>query len=350
MYLQDDNTKQIGQSQAILLENEKFSWKDKKERTRVLADLFDTDGNKSYADRALSCGSFLEFNFLEADDMGNNLKTAIRGKKQLSMANFCQLRTCPLCNARRSAKLAVMLSQCIDAINKEHDNARYLFLTLAMKNCSATELNDTINHLMKSFHRLMCRRNVKRAVKGFFRTFEITFNESQNTYHPHLHVLLVVEDTYFSKSNNLYIQQPDWVKMWSECLKVDYQATANIKRADKNKKAIAEVSKYAVKDTDYLKLAERNKTKAVEVVKTFTYALYKRRLIQAGGWFKDHWNEKQEDDLLHINEDGEQHSKWYGSYKYGYRVLKDYYLNLIYQKDDDNVPRNFINVGYDEEV
>ena len=344
MYLQDDNSKQTGQSQAILLENEKFCWKDKKERTRVLADLMDEWGNTSYADRALSCGSFLEFNFLEADDMGNNLKTAIRGKKQLSMANFCQLRTCPLCNARRSAKLAVMLSNCIDAINTEHQNARYLFLTLACKNCTADELNDTMTHILKSYHRLMCRRPVKRAVKGAFRTMEITYNESQNTYHPHLHVLLVVEDSYFPKANNLYITQAEWVKMWSECLKVDYLATANIKRADKSKKAIAEVSKYAVKDTDYLKLAERNKQKAVDVVKTFTYALYKRRLIQASGWFKEHWDEKQEDDLMHITEDGEQHSKWYGSYKYGYKVIKDYYLNMIYTKNDDGVPSNFIDV------
>ena len=321
---------------AVLLTNEKFTWKDKKERTRLLAKLFRSDGNISYSRRASSCGSFLEFNFLEADDDGSNLRKAIiNGKKQLSGANFCQLRTCPLCNARRSAKLAVMLTNCIDKINENHVGLRYLFLTLALKNCSADDLPDTITHLLKSFDRLMKRRNVKRAIKGFFRTMEITFNELQDSYHPHLHVLLVVEDDYFKRSNNLYITQDAWVKMWSECLKVDYLATANIKRADKSKKAIAEVSKYAVKDTDYLKLAERDKDKAVEVVRTFTHALYRRRLIQAGGLFKQYWNTDAEDDLLHITEDGEKHSEWYGSYNYSYQVLRDYYLVSAYKKSKD---------------
>ncbi len=347
--LQEDNNKDLGNSQAILLENEKFSWKDKKERTRVLADLMDGAGIKSYSERALSCGSFLEFNFLEANEDGNNLNTAINGKKQLSMANFCQLRTCPLCNARRSAKLAVMLSNCIDAINEEHRDARYLFLTLALKNCSADELIETMNLILKAYKKLMKRRPVKRAIKGAFRTMEITYNESQNTYHPHLHVLLAVTEDYFKKANNLYITQDRWVKMWSESLKVDYLATANIKRADKSKKAIAEVSKYAVKDTDYLKLAERNRKKAIDVVTTFTNALYKRRLIQAAGWFKDHWNEADEEDLMHLTEDGEKHSKWYGSYKYSFKFLKDYYLNAVYQKDENGVPDNFISTDYDDE-
>ena len=320
---------------AVLLDNEKFSWATKKERTKLLSELMDAWGNSKYSERAWFCGSALEFNFLEANETGSNLNTAIHGKKQLSFANFCQLRTGPLCNARRSAKLAVMLSNCIDAINTEHQNARYLFLTLACKNCTADELSNTMTHILNSYHKLMRRRPVKRAIKGAFRTMEITYNESQNTYHPHLHILLVVTEDYFPRANGLYITQDEWVKMWSECLKVDYLATANIKRADKNKKAIAEVSKYAIKDTDYLKLAERNKKKAVEVIKTYTWALYKRRLIQASGWFKEHWDEAQEDDLMHINETGDKHSAWYGQYSYGYKSLKNYFLRSVYEYEED---------------
>lgn len=332
--LRGNNNTNSKSSQLILLENERFDWKSKKEGTRVLADLlgsFDPD----YSTRALVCGSALEFNLLEADDMGKNIFRALGGKKQLSMANFCQLRTCPLCNARRSRKLAVMLSDCIQGVREDHPGVRFLFLTLAMKNCTGSELVNTIDHMMKSFNRLKVRRPFQRAIKGTFRTMEITYNERQNTYHPHFHVLLAVEEDYFKTSKNLYITQEQWVKMWSECLKVDYLATANIKRADKSKKAIAEVSKYAVKDTDYLKLAQRNKKRAIEVVANFTNALYKRRLVQAGGWFKEHWNEQKEDDLLHITDDGSTHSKWYARYRYGYQVLKDYFLDYVFSKTEN---------------
>lgn len=340
----NDNTKPVAESQApqkILLNNERFSWKEKKQKTERLSELFRLQGNSAYATRAQSCATFLEFNFQEATDMAS-LSKAIHGKKQLSKANFCQLRVCPLCNARRSAKLAVMLSKCINAINTDHPGTRYLFLTLAMRNCTGDDLPATITRLLQSYHRLMNRRPVKRAIKGAFRTMEITYNALQNTYHPHLHILLAVEDTYFLRSSGLYLTQAEWVKMWSECLKVDYRATANIKKADGSKKAIAEVSKYAVKDTDFLKLAERSKTRAAEVLRVFTTALHRRRLIQASGWFKDHWNEQSETDLLHITEDGEARSSWYGSYRYGYKFLKDYFLHMIYQKAEDGTPVDII--------
>lgn len=236
----------------------------------------------------------------------------------------------------------------MNAINEDHPGTRYLFLTLALKNCKADELVRTVDHLMKSYNRLMKRRPVKRAIKGTFRTMEITYNERTDTYHPHFHVLLAVEEDYFAYSNGLYLSQEKWIKMWSECLKVDYLATAHIQKADKSPKAIAEVAKYAVKDTDYLKLADKNVSKARDVVVAFSNALYKRRLVQAGGWFKEHWNEKQEEDLLRIKDTGEAHSKWYGLYAYSYKRLEDYLLRQVYTKDDDGIKDDVIYFDDDE--
>ena len=334
------NTRQAQNTPNALLIGEKFSWKQKKERAELLSMVFEAGYNERYAERAGWCGSQLEFNFLEADDTLSNINQAVHGKKQLSYANFCQLRTCPVCNARRSAKLAVMLSRCIDAIYDDHPNARFIFLTLTIKNCKASELKDTITLIMESYKRLFKRRSVERAIKGAFRTMEITYNQTEDSYHPHLHVLMAVEPDYFQKTSGLYITKDNWIKMWGECLRVDYNPIVDIKKADSTKKAIKEVAKYAVKDSEYLTIAEEDIDKAVEIVNTFTDALFKRRLIQCSGWFKTHWNEAEEEDLMHIQDTGEAHSKYYGQFWYGYKSLKDYYLKYVYEKDENNQPIN----------
>lgn len=314
------------------LKNEKFDWNGKKKKTLELADIYRDISYSDYQRRAVQCGSFLEFNLLEADR--KSLSEALKGKKQLSSANFCQLRLCPVCNARRSAKLASMLVKALKCVKADHEDARLLFLTLTMKNCTADELCDSITHLFKSWDRLTKRRAVKRVVKGFFRSLEITHDYHRNTYHPHLHCLLIVTEDYFLPNNPDYIVFETWREYWKQCLKVDYNPMINIKAAKNNAKAVSEVAKYSVKDDEFLDIAKnKSKKRAREVVKAYTSALYKRRAIQCGGWLKEYWNELEEEDLLHISDDGEAHTKWYAQYNYGYGSISEYQLKRIVEMD-----------------
>lgn len=327
------------QANVIFLEDEKFNWKEKKEQARMLAGLLRWNKDMAKAQRADFCASYLEYYLLEADDMGWNLDEAVRGKKQLSRAIFCQLRVCPVCNARRSRKLHTLLAKCMNGIKAEHDDVRYLMLTLSIKNCTGADLSDTMTYILNAFHKLMRRRPVQRAIKGYFRTLEITYNTSANTYHPHLHIMLAVEPEYFKRSSGLYITQDQWITFWKESLQVDYKPTAHIQKADASPKSISEVTKYVTKDSAYFALMKRGHTKqAADLVDTLLTALHGRRLIQTGGWFKDHWDVSTEGDLVATEADDDVHGEWYAQYNYSARRFMDYYLERIYKKTNRGYP------------
>ena len=72
----------------------------------------------------------------------------------------------------------------------------YLFLTLTVRICPGDKLGDTLGELTKAWHRLVMHRQVKRAIKGWYRALEVTRNtgggEWHGTYHPHIHAVLAV--------------------------------------------------------------------------------------------------------------------------------------------------------------
>ncbi|MGZ1052912.1 protein rep, partial [Streptococcus thermophilus] len=81
-------------------------------------------------------------------------------------------------------------------------------------------MNSTISQLTKSFDRLFKRAKVQRNLLGYLRSVEVTHNENDNTYHPHIHVLMMVRPSYFQSKKD-YITQKEWSDMWSQSLKVD---------------------------------------------------------------------------------------------------------------------------------
>ncbi|ELU5588800.1 protein rep [Clostridium perfringens] len=138
----------------------------------------------------------------------------------------------------------------------EDKEYRFLFLTLIIKNCVGEELSSEIDKIFNSFKLLLKRKKVKNAVIGYFRGLEVTYNEECDTYHPHFHIILMVNKSYFKKSNK-YLTQKDLTNLWKDCLKVDYTPIVNVKAfktssKEHTRKSICEVAKYTVKDNDYL--------------------------------------------------------------------------------------------------
>src|SRR5699024_9798846 len=126
------------------------------------------------------------------------------------------------------------------------------------------------------------------AVKGYFRSLEITYNKKDNTYHPHFHLILAVNESYF-KDTRIYLTQNDWTNLWKKSLKVDYTPVVDVRRVkSKNKdfgKVIAETAKYTVKADDYLIKDEDGKIDEEltdNVVKTLDKALHRKRLVSFG--------------------------------------------------------------------
>lgn len=278
-----------------VLQDERFAWRERKVGTVRLAELYDKAGYVEYSERARTCATWLEYGVM-AD-----------GSKRLSSANFCQLRLCPMCTARRAKRAAYKLSQVLDAVEAEH-GAKFLFLTLTVKSVPGNALGDALGQLTTAWNKLMQHRQVVRAVKGWFRAIEITRGDAG--YHPHIHAILAVEPGYFSRKSGQYITQKEWISRWRLALRVDYNPSVRIQTAkgkgevSAGRAAAVEAAKYATKDEEYIdpRLPEGL---AVEILRDYTVALHRRRLTAYGGWMKDAAAalEAEKEDLVHTDDD-----------------------------------------------
>lgn len=179
------------------------------------------------------------------------------GKKKLYQAWFCKSRLCPMCQWRRSLKVTYELKKVLKTAIEEYPKAKFLFLTLTVKNCNGTELKSTLKKLTGSFHKLSKYKKVTKNLLGYVRSTEITVNETDGSYHPHIHVLLMVKSTYFKGHDN-YITQNEWTELWKRASKLDYTPMVSLKQIYDNKgkgalnSAALEVAKYQLKSKDYL--------------------------------------------------------------------------------------------------
>lgn len=212
------------------------------------------------------------------------------GKKKLKSANFCRLRLCPMCQWRRSLKMFGQVKKITDKILESDKSIRFIFGTFTIRNCDAKDLEACIDNLNKKFRYLVASsltfapaKKLKQNLLGYLKAVEVTYNTKDKTYHPHLHVIFAVRNTFFS-SSKYYMSKKEWINLWQQALGVDYKPQTDI-RAIKSgtAKAVAEVAKYPVKTAPILSLPD---DEAVEVLKTLTLSLHKKRFVAYGGIFK----------------------------------------------------------------
>ena len=279
------------EGEVTSLDDKRFPWVERRAKTVRLAKLYELAGYSDYAFRAGTCATWVQFGVF-AD-----------GTKQLSAANFCQLRLCPMCISRRAKRAAHKLSQVLDQVESQR-GAMFLFLTLTIRNVDGPELGAAIGQLTKAWDKLQKHRHVMAAVRGWFRTVEIT--RKGKGYHPHIHAILAVSPEYFGSKNGLYISHAEWVRRWRMALGVDYDPSVRIQTTKAKgefsggRAAALEAAKYAVKDEDYIDPKLRNK-EAAGIVRDYTEALHRRRLTAYGGWLKEAAKELDAENL----EDGD---------------------------------------------
>lgn len=189
-------------------------------------------------------------------------------------ASFCRQRICPVCNLRKSNTTYHKIENIVEAIPDKN----YVLITLTVKNCAPEWLNNTINNLLSSFHRLVNRKTWKASFTGYFRTLEITYNSKENTFHPHIHILAKCSNEYYTKN---YIDNSTLRHMWTESANLPYYVQTDIRAIEDNAKGIAEVAKYAVKMSSILSnKVDSQRLKATQILLS---TLKNRRLIATGG-------------------------------------------------------------------
>ena len=239
------------------------------------------------AGRIKGCTAYLGFVWSDPDPETGELRFKLRA------ARFCRVRHCPVCQWRRSLMWQARFLKALPVIEQAYPSARWLFLTLTVRNCPITDLRATIQSMNKAWHRLVAREEFG-AVQGWVRTTEVT-RGCDDSAHPHFHVLMMVRPSYFKKH---YVRHERWVELWRECARLNYRPTVDIRTVKPKpgkpefalRRAISETLKYTVKPSDL----------SGEWLIELTRQVHRLRFVSSGGVLRDILREGQEtqEDLL----------------------------------------------------
>jgi plasmid rolling circle replication initiator protein Rep len=214
----------------------------------------------------------------------------------------------------------------LPSIEQAYPTARWLFLTLTVRNCPITDLRHTIQDMNKAWQRLIKRQEFS-VVQGWIRTTEVTRGRDDSA-HPHFHVLMMVKPSYFG---NNYVTQKRWTDIWQECARLDYTPIVHVQAVKPKsrlsglsglselplRRAIAETLKYAVKPGDMKD----------DWLIELTRQVHHLRFIASGGVLKDvlrEGEEKEEDLLLADDPDGSSDASEPDVYFRWHRTIRRY--------------------------
>lgn len=225
-------------------QQENFLWTLAKFKENYPNDLPSEETTKALksAQKLQGCGNFLLFkNYYTID------------QTKLAKFHVCnQHLLCPFCAGIRASKAIQKYSERVDEVLKQNRKLKVALLTLTVKN--GHDLQERSSHLITSLRTLIKRRqDYKKKGRGFnefckidgaMYSYENTYNEQTGEWHPHVHMLVLLND---------WIDQEQLSDTWHEITGDSF--VVDVRRVKKSKefgyaKAAAEVCKYALKFGD----------------------------------------------------------------------------------------------------
>lgn len=215
--------------------------------------------------RLLLCANFLLF--LKSNS----------GHYKLRRANLCGNRFCPICSWVEAKRNAFKILELIMYV-REIEKKELVFMTLTVPNCKGEDLTVTIDKLNKSFKRLMETKRFKNICLGYIRKLEITYNKEADTYHPHFHIIMAVNKSYFTSRD--YLKILDLLELWRKATKDESITQVDLKKVRMGSiKEVMEIATYTTKMKDLYS--------DEEVFIVLYGALKGRQIITYNGIFKD---------------------------------------------------------------
>jgi len=271
-------------------------WDTHRAQTQTVEGVYRGTIYDGLAGRMRACSGFLGFAWV--DDSGTG-----ELRLRLRTARFCRVRHCPVCQWRRSLMWQARFLKALPDIEAAYPTARWLFLTLTVRNCEVSNLRQTLRSMNEAWHRLVGRSEFAGNVQGWVRATEVTRGQD-DTAHPHFHCLLMVRPCYFSGKG--YVTQSRWADLWRECARLDYRPIVDIRTVKARRgapgekplrRALAETLKYAVKPSDM----------EGEWLLELTKQVHRLRFLATGGVLRNMLREFEtsEEDLLLADENGE---------------------------------------------
>lgn len=255
---------------------------EKKQRNQVFQNFIKRHIGENQMDLVENCNTFLSF-----------VTDKTLEKKKLYKANPCKNRFCPVCAWRKARKDALGLSLMMQYV-KQVESKSFIFLTLTTPNVTAEHLESEIKHYNESFRRLSNRKHFKSIAKGYVRKLEVTYNEERDDYHPHFHVLIAVNKSYF-KDTKSYISQQEWLDLWRDVTGISEITQVKVQKIrQNNNKELYEMAKYSGKDSDYL-INQK-------VFDAFYKSLKGKQVLVYSGLFKEARKKLKDGDLDYLKE------------------------------------------------
>jgi plasmid rolling circle replication initiator protein Rep len=271
-----------------LSENDK-PWDKHRANSDTVGQYYAQSEFSRYSERIADCAQFLDFRLVPQPKNGDY-------KLKLSSARFCHVRHCTVCQWRRSLMWKAKAYKILPQLLIDYPKARWLFVTLTVKNCAITDLRETLTWMNKGFKRLSELKNF--PADGYIKTVEVTRGKTPpGSAHPHFHVLMMVKPSYFTHG---YLSQVKWVEMWQKSLRIDYKPILDVqalKPQDSLIGLLAEVIKYSVKESDLT--ADR------EWFLELTRQLHRTKAIAVGGILRDYLRELEQEPEDLIGQDNE---------------------------------------------
>lgn len=238
------------------------------EKKLMMSDFIEFMEDKNLKlDRLKECGNFIKFQSSED-----------KTKFILAGGNFCNNRFCPFCSWLKAKRTAFELLELIKVVEYEEKFA-FLFITLTVPNVFGESLRDEIENFNIAFKRLFQTKEFKAFNKGFIRKLEVTYNQERNDYHPHFHLVVAVNKSYFKSRD--YMSKRRLLELWQRATRNRNITQVDIKpcRMD-TVKQVLELATYSAKQGElYL---------SKEVFDDFYNGLYRKKLLVYNGVFKEY--------------------------------------------------------------
>ncbi len=321
MKLQVNNIKKNKKSQEI----EEYLKRptEKKLKSDVFGKYMEDFTSMAMKSRIAECGDFIGF-----------LKT-VDSEVRLDGGSFCKNRFCPMCAWRKARKDGYLIQSLMEYVNQIHKK-EFIFLTLTAPNVQADKLSEEIDDFNESWKRMTKLKQVSAINKGFIRKLEVTYNQERNDYHPHFHVLLAVNRSYFT-DKDYYISRDEWLKMWQVAKRDSSITQVDIRRAKMDDyKSVLELATYSAKASDYLL--------SHDIFKIFYESLKGRQLITFNGLFKDTLKAFKNGDLEEfqtVDQNVYVSREWYKWFDKNYRLER---TDEVYLENLDKIYKNEIEI------
>ena len=127
--------------------------------------------------------------------------------------SVCKSRFCLNCQIMSNSKYAHALKPIINDFIKE--GMKPYLLTLTVPNCNYEDLKDTILKMNKTYNKLFKKLNAEDKRKwtprlakiyGSIKVLEVTVNNEKRTFHPHFHILVLLDDPKYDEELKLNLK------------------------------------------------------------------------------------------------------------------------------------------------